>query len=126
MHIIINILNFSLQLKTIYIYICKYLKRLIEMTERLINRMRWRAYHFLNTSSVSDHHETYGFNSKKTPLQVPELNELEDKMTNLIRNIEFKAPRPSEFQKNYHSTSIPSTRTATCMYQQIKSRISIR
>ena len=76
----------------------EYLKRLIEMTEKLINRMRWRAYHFLNSSSESDHRETYGFNSKKTPPQVPELNEFEAKMTNLIQNIEFKDLRSTEFQ----------------------------
>ena len=76
-----------------------YMKRLIEMTEKLINRMRWRAYHFLNPSSESEHRETYGFNSKKTPPQVPELSEFEAKMTNLIQNIEFKEPRPTEFQK---------------------------
>ena len=69
------------------------------MTEKLINRMRWRAYHFLNPSTASDLRETYGFNSKKTSPQVPELNEFETKMINLIQNIEFKAPRPSEFQK---------------------------
>lgn len=92
--------NFNCSTKNIPIPTNKqYLKRLIEMTEKLINRMRWRAYHFLNPSTAPDHRETYGFNSKKTPPQVPELNEFEAKMTNLIQNIEFKAPRPSEFQK---------------------------
>ena len=92
--------NFNCSTKIIPIPTNKeYLKRPIEMTEKLINRMRWRAYHFLNPSTASDHRETYGFNSKKTSPQVPELNEFETKITNLIQNIEFKAPRPSEFQK---------------------------
>ena len=92
--------NFNCSTKNIPIPTNKeYLKRLIDMTEKLINRMRWRAYHFLNPSTAPDHRETYGFNSKKTPPQVPELNEFEAKMTNLIQNIESKASRPSEFQK---------------------------
>ncbi len=36
--------------------------------------------------------------SKRSPPQVPELNEFETKMTNMIHNIEFRKPRPSEFQ----------------------------
>ena len=31
----------------------EYVKRLIEMTEKLINRMRWRAYHFLKVAEHS-------------------------------------------------------------------------
>ncbi|CAB4029369.1 Hypothetical predicted protein [Paramuricea clavata] len=69
------------------------------MTGKLINRMRWRAYHFLKPSTTNNEQQTYGFKSKKTPPQVPELNEFETKMTNMIHNIEFRTPRPSEFQR---------------------------
>lgn len=75
-----------------------YLKRFVEMTEKLIRRMRWRAFFFLNPDAKQEQNETYGFNSKKSPPKIPELNEFETKMTNLIQNIEFRKPRYSEFQ----------------------------
>ena len=62
----------------------EYLKRLIEMTEKLTKRMRWRAYHFLNPSPTKQRQETYGFKTTKSPPHVPELNEFESKMINLI------------------------------------------
>ena len=37
-------------------------------------------------------------NRRKSQPQAPELNEFETKMTNMIHNIEFRTPRPSEFQ----------------------------
>lgn len=92
-------INFDCSTKNIPIPTNKeYHKRLIEMTGKLINRMRWRAYHFLKPSTINNEQQTYGFKSKKTPPQVPELNEFETKMTNMIHNIEFRTPRPSEFQ----------------------------
>ena len=64
--------------------------------------MRWRAHYFLHPSSSSEENqETFGFRSKKSPPQIPELNEFESKMASLVQNIEFKPDfRPTEFQKN--------------------------
>ena len=96
-------INFGCSVKNIPIPKNKeYLKRLIDMTEKLIKRMRWRAHYFLHPSSSSEENqETFGFRSKKSPPQIPELNEFESKMASLVQNIEFKPDfRPTEFQKN--------------------------
>ena len=50
-----------------------YKKTLIEKTEHLCKRMRWKAHFFLNPENKHDKKETYGFNSKKSPSHIPEL-----------------------------------------------------
>ena len=79
--------------------------RLIEMTSKLIYRMRWRAFFFLNPSTSERGKDNYGFNSKRTPPLVPDVNEFETKITELIQKVEFKISRPSEFQKKLSAYS---------------------
>ena len=76
----------------------QYLKRLIEKTEQFIKQMRWKALFFLNQQPQGPEKETYRFNSRKSPPAVEELKEFEDRLTNLIQNIEFE-DKPSRFQK---------------------------
>ena len=46
----------------------KYLQTLIEKTESLIHRMRWKAFFFLqNQDTDGNDKETYGFKSKRPP-----------------------------------------------------------
>ena len=71
-----------------------YLTRLIELTEKLIRIMRWRAYHFLNPSVPGERKGTFG----KNPPQVPELSEFEDRIAAMIQRIEFRIPAPPKFQ----------------------------
>ena len=59
--------------------------------------MRWKAFFFLNPSAQAEVRETYGFNSTKTPPNVPEMKNFEDKMTNLIQSIKFEK-RSNHFQ----------------------------
>ena len=66
-----------------------YRKKLIEKTEQLIRRMRWRAYFFLNPEINTSSKNTYGFNSKRNPPYVPELKEFEHQLLDLIKKIEF-------------------------------------
>ena len=51
--------------------------------------MRWKAFFFLNGNTGDTGHENYGFRSNKFPPAINELKEFEEKMTNLIQNIEF-------------------------------------
>ena len=44
-----------------------YLQRLIEKTEHFLRRMHWKAYFFLNPSTISNTKDTYGFKSTKNP-----------------------------------------------------------
>lgn len=75
-----------------------YTKRLIEMTEKLVRRMRWKAFHYLNPDKSNTNTETYGFKSRKSPPNIRELQEFEGKMLKLIRSIEFRAPSKDNFQ----------------------------
>lgn len=67
-----------------------YLRKLIEKTEHLCRRMRWKAYFFLNPNAKPDYKETYGFKSHKIPPQIPALLSFEKKLTAMIKRIKFK------------------------------------
>ena len=81
----------------------KYLQTLIQKTESLIQRMRWKAYFFLNPSNDEQGKSTkqaYGFKSKRTVPYVKELSEFEDIMLNTIKSIKFKySNHTNELQK---------------------------
>ena len=60
--------------------------------------MRWRAYHYLHPRNASNDKETYGFKSRKAPPTVEEMKAFENRMTELIRGIEFDK-LTNDFQK---------------------------
>ena len=80
-----------------------YLKALIDKTENLIRRMRWKVFFFekdMNesedcTQTVSNH---FGFKSDNNPPAHKELTQFENDLFNVISNIKF-SNRRSEFQK---------------------------
>ena len=76
-------------------------QRLIEKTESLIQRMRWKAFFFLNTNTdETTTKETYGFKSKRSPPHMKELDEFEDSMLDMIQNIQFKTNHhPNNLQR---------------------------
>jgi len=67
-----------------------YRQRLIEKTELFLRRMRWKAYFFLNPSTISNTKDTYGFKSAKNPPPVEELKEFENSMLKMIQSTNFK------------------------------------
>ena len=67
-----------------------YLQRLIEKTEQFLRRMRWKAYLFLNSGTISNTKDTYGFNSTKNPPPVEELKEFENDMLKMIQSTKLK------------------------------------
>ena len=67
-----------------------YRQRLIEKTEQFLRRMRWKAYFFLNPSTISNTKDTYGFKSAKNPPPVEELKEFENDMLKMIQSTKFK------------------------------------
>ena len=75
-----------------------YLTTLVEKTDKLIRNMRWRAYHYLHRKEHTEQKETYGFNSKCAPPMVEELKVFENRMTDLIRDIEFR-DQINDFQR---------------------------
>ena len=69
-------------------------QRIIEKTVSLIQRMRWKAFFFLNTNTDDTTTKvTYGFKSKRSPPHVKELDEFEDSMLDMIQNIQFKTDK---------------------------------
>ena len=47
-----------------------YTKKLLEQTESLIRRMRWKALFFEKPELKGEDYETYGFKSTKAPPQI--------------------------------------------------------
>ena len=69
----------------------KYLQTLIDRTQSLKHRMRWKAFFFLQDhDTTSNAKETYSFKSKRPPPHVRALDEFEDNMLNMIQRVEFK------------------------------------
>ena len=76
-----------------------YLKRLIDQVEKVLQRIRWKTFFFLNPQNKDKPQpERYGF---KTPHNAPQSRELvnfEADVTHLIANLEFRDTKCS-FQK---------------------------
>ena len=82
----------------------EYLKRLLEMTESFIKRLRWKALFFLRKESESTssddssdnsdnedrYNETFGLKSKRTPPQIQELMPFEADLLDMVEHIQFK------------------------------------
>ena len=75
-----------------YADIGRYKLKLIEQTESLIKRMRWKAIFHLSRKEENrtEKPENYGLPSKKCPSQVKELIPFENDLLQLVKNIEFR------------------------------------
>ena len=83
--------NFGYSMKNIPLPSNKeYTKRLIDKTESVIKRMRWKAYFYLHPEKKSDQNENFGFKSRKTPPQVEEMTGFEDDLLRVVENVQFK------------------------------------
>ena len=107
-----------------------YLKKLIEKTESVIKRMRWKAFFFEQNKDKNntDHNNdddnidnnNFGFKSRKCPPQNEDLNNFETDVYEMIKNIEFRQIR-DDFQdhlqqdirkiNNSTKTFIPADKT---------------
>ena len=76
----------------------EYQIRLTEMTDKLIRRMRWRSFFFLNPDLSPTVKETYGFKSKKPAPAIHELAYFEKCMTELIQKETNLKPHTNHFQ----------------------------
>ena len=92
----------------------EYRKMLIEKTENLCRRMRWKAHFSLNPDIGRRNKECYGFNSTKSPPHISELENFESKMLEMIKNVEFKQVH-CKFQKKL-STDIKNIKNTKSMF----------
>ena len=82
----------------------EYLIKLLQKTEDLIQRMRWKAFFFMKGSE--DHYDnkiTYGFKTAKNAPPVKQMDDFQADLLNLIANIKFKK-QYSKFQIERLST----------------------
>ena len=70
----------------------EYMKNLLEKTEVLIKRMRWKAYFYLNKDSLENtkRDEHYRLKSRRSPPHIPELKDFEHDLVSLIQWTKFK------------------------------------
>lgn len=52
--------------------------------------MRWKAFFTLNPNTNTASKETFGFKSRKAPPPVPEMNNFESRLLDMIENVEFR------------------------------------
>ena len=67
-----------------------YQRKLIEKTEHLCRRMRWKAFFYLNPSADGTQKETFGFPSRKSPPPIPAMLNFEKRLLHMIENIKFR------------------------------------
>ena len=68
----------------------EYIVELTHSTREFVNNLRWRVLHYLNPSKKQGNKQTYGLKSTKRCEPVPELQELEEKLYDMVKNIKFK------------------------------------
>ena len=92
--------NFGYSLKNIPIpNKDSFVKSLICKTHDFIKRLRWKAIFYVQTSEdPAPKKETYGFNSEKSPPQIPELLPFENDLYELIKSIVYKDRQRNRFQ----------------------------
>ena len=77
----------------------QYLKNLTAKVEKVIKRMRWKAYFFDKQHTIDQtNKETFGFNTRRCPPKIPDLSNFESELLDMIKNISFK-PTRNQFQE---------------------------
>ena len=82
-----------------------YMTKLIEKTELLIKRMRWKALLMGKKRNDQERNSNYGFKSRKCPPQHPDLINFENDLLDMIKNVSFKAVRNNFQDKLRKETS---------------------
>ena len=78
-----------------------YLRCLIEKTQSLLQRLRWKTRHFHHPTDSATQKETFGFKTTTSPPPITELRDFEERMLSLVQNIEFQ-PTNSAFRNKLH------------------------
>lgn len=89
-----------------------YHRKLIEKTEQLCRRMRWKAYFYLNPDVSDKHKQTFGFTSRNTPPPIPAMLNFEKRLVTMIQKIKFRTVK-CPFQRNLSSDIQTNIKTST-------------
>ena len=68
----------------------QYQRCLIEKTESVVHRMRWKAHFYLNDDGSRTENAKFGLPSKKCGPPIKELKAFEDDLVNLISSISYR------------------------------------
>ena len=81
-----------------------YKEALIQKSQHLIRRMRWKAKFFEEEDQVAaEEHETYGFKTTRTPKPIQHLQAFEEDLFKMVQSVEFRTSR-SRFQNELLKT----------------------
>ena len=81
--------NYSFSLKNIPVPSNEYyMQRMMAKTEEFVQRLRWKAFHYLNPSDTPTK-RTFGFKTTRTAPQVKELQRFENDLYGVISDLEF-------------------------------------
>ena len=72
----------------------EYMKKLIDMSDKLCRRMRWKAYFYLHPNA-SQSEENYGFKSRKVPPAITHLHSFKTSLQQLVASVQFKRSNSS-------------------------------
>ena len=79
----------------------EYRLMLINSYEKFTKNLRWIVLHFLKPN-FNQPKETFGFKSLRNPPPIPETNDFEDELIEMIKNIEFET-KPNPFQQKLNN-----------------------
>ena len=92
--------NFGYSLKNIVEPSPKvYHQMMINSCEKTLNRMRWKAFFYLNPDKSSSMKENFGLPTSKPAPKIEELDEFREGMLNLLKTTET-TKRPMTFRKS--------------------------
>ena len=88
-----------------------YKLKLMEKTEMVIKRMRWKA--LFSNDSQEKPKENYGLKTFNCPKKVPEMMAFENDLINVVRNVEFRMNRTNNTFQRKLSQDIRKIATST-------------
>ena len=68
----------------------EYIRELIAKVEHFCRRLRWKVFFYLNPEAKVTTKECFGFKSRKSPPQIPELTAFENQLLRLIKNTKLR------------------------------------
>ncbi len=68
----------------------QYLRSLINKTENVTHRTRWRVYFFMNGNNGFSTNDYFGLPSSKCAPPIKEMKDFEEDLTHLISNVKFQ------------------------------------
>ena len=75
----------------------EYKETLIEKTQHLVRRMRFKAKFFEDENLIAEEYDNYGFKTKRSPKPIDHLQAFEEDLIKMVQNVEFRTTR-SRFQ----------------------------